>query len=199
VDASTSALVVAVVGVLGTLMSGLLAHRGSLRAKHVELTHLARERQEERRAQERREIREQRRASYALFNQALRQHHAALFRQYLDLRAGRTDTAAHAEVRETGDALRDVYAESQMVASDDVMTMGGGVFHLLSRIRALLAGESADRDGLEVPLDEVERRLRRASRGLYEVRQTMRADLGITQLPAERPDGHGATLDEDEP
>jgi hypothetical protein len=40
-DATTGALVVAVVGVLGTLSSGLLAHRSARRSKAIELEHAA--------------------------------------------------------------------------------------------------------------------------------------------------------------
>lgn len=64
--------------------------------------------------------------------------------------------------------------------------------HQLHRIHALLGpherGEEADES-----LDDIRERLERASEGLYEVRQTMRRDLGVSALPVGRPDGYGAT------
>ncbi|MEU9114539.1 hypothetical protein AB0D04_22780 [Streptomyces sp. NPDC048483] len=194
-DASMSSLIVAVVGVLGTLVSGLLAHRGALRSKTLELRHAAQERRDERRAQERRELTETRRASYANLNQSLRHFHAALFRRYQDLAAGQADGDACGqpppEVDDARQALRDVYAEAQMVASDEVLKTGGGVVHLLSRIQRMLDPLRREQGARETLLEEARDGLERASEGLYEVRQTMRKDLGITELPIARPDGYG--------
>ncbi|MEU0805510.1 hypothetical protein [Streptomyces sp. NPDC005970] len=189
-DATTSSLVVAVVGVLGTLMSGLLTHRSALRSKTVELEHARQEKREERQVLEHREMLEARRVSYAAFNQSLRQFHAALSQHYLDLVAGRGDGETRPEVEEARRALRDVYAEAQMVASDEVLTIGGGVVHLLSGVQSLLDPHLREDDPLEELLAEAKDRLGTGSEGLYEVRQTMRKDLGITELPVERPHGY---------
>ncbi|MGP3971361.1 hypothetical protein [Streptomyces sp. 6N223] len=189
IDASTSALVVAIVGVLGTLTSGALAHRGALRAKTLELDHAREERREEREAQERHDLREARRASYATFNQSLRQHHAALFSHHRALTSGEPPAPGPlAETEETRQVLRGVYAEVQMVASDEVLKRGGDLFHLLGRIYTALRAESPD--GTD-HLAEAKDHLDRASEMLYEARQTMRSDLGITDLPIERPADHG--------
>ncbi|WP_461034299.1 hypothetical protein [Streptomyces mayteni] len=190
-DATTSSLVVAVVGVLGTLLSGLLAHRGALRSKAIELDHLAVERREERAAQERRELLERRRASYAAFNQALRQCHLVLGRHHDALRAGPGHPLPSPEVEVARDALRHAYADAQMAASDAVLKVGGDVFFQLSKIHGLLTERSAVNAPAELRLDDAERLLKRASAGLYAVRQTMRNDLGITDLPIERPEDHG--------
>jgi hypothetical protein len=185
--ASTSSLVVAVVGVLGTLLSGILAHRSALRAKAIELEHARQVQQEERRAQERRELLEARRASYATFNQSLRQFHGALWRRHRELVDGEADAEARPrspEVEEARRALMGVYAEVQMVASDEVMEIGGSLLRLLLKIRAHLEGPSRE------PLEEVGKQLSLASERLYEVRQTMRKDLGVTDRPVERPPDH---------
>ncbi len=79
-----------------------------------------------------------------------------------------------------------------MVASDGVLAAGGGLVHLMSRIQRLLDPEAPDPAGREARLTEARDGLKRASEGLYEVRQTMRRDLGITELPIERPEGYGA-------
>ncbi|MFE6762023.1 hypothetical protein [Streptomyces sp. NPDC057689] len=190
-DPSLTALVVAVVGVAGTLASGVMAHRGALKAKTVELDRAERQRRDEQLAAERREALAARRASYAVFNQRLRQFHSVLSKDYFALAAGEPGPGRGREREEPRRVLRDVYAEAQMVISDDVLAAAGGVVHQLHRIHALLGpherGEEADES-----LDDIRERLERASEGLYEVRQTMRRDLGVSALPVTRPDGYGA-------
>ncbi|MEV5602889.1 hypothetical protein AB0L33_15745 [Streptomyces sp. NPDC052299] len=190
-DPSLTALIVAVVGVAGTLVSGVLAHRGALRAKTVELDRAERLRREELLADERREALAVRRASYAVFNQRLRQFHSVLSKDYFALAAGETRPGRSQEREEPRQVLRDVYAEAQMVISDPVLSVGGGVVQQLHRIHALLGrherGEPADES-----LEDIRERLERASEGLYEVRQTMRRELGVSALPVHRPDGYGA-------
>jgi uncharacterized membrane protein YdfJ with MMPL/SSD domain len=192
-DASTSSLVVAVVGVLGTLVSGILAHRSALRSKMVELEHASQQRQEEQHAQERREMLEARRASYAIFNQNLRQFHAALSRRFLDLATEQPDAQQpRPEVEEARHALRTAYAEAQMVASDEVLEIGGSVVRQLFRIQSLLDPPGQEEKTSAEALDEAKDWLEQVSEGLYEVRQTMRKDLGITELPIQRPYGYGS-------
>lgn len=170
----------------------MLAHRGALKAKTVELDRAERQRRDEQLAAERREALAARRASYAVFNQRLRQFHSVLSKDYFALAAGEADPDRAREREDPRRVLRDVYAEAQMEISDDVLAAAGGVVHQLHRIHALLGpherGEEADES-----LDDIRERLERASEGLYEVRQTMRRDLGVSALPVGRPDGYGAT------
>ncbi len=175
---------VAVVGVVGTLVSGTLAHRGALRSKRLELDHLLRERREERGAVERRENLEARRASYVVLNQSLRQLHGALWSWMRDLEAGRGGDGPPPEVTEADHAVRDAYAEAQMVASDEVLAAASDVWWLMRSAREQAGAAEKIRELLE-----------RASGGLYTARQTMRHDLGITALPVERPEGYGQAAD----
>lgn len=191
-DPSTSALIVAVVGVVGTLVSGLLAHRSALRAKSVELDHAERQKREEQLAVERREALSERRASYTAFNQGLRQFHTVLSRHYLALASGQAAPQQGQEREETRRTLYDVYAAAQMVATDEVLVAGGDVVHRLHRIHALLRQHEQE-IAADESLDDIRNRLERASEGLHEVRQTMRRDLGITELSIQRPDGYGTT------
>jgi hypothetical protein len=94
-------------------------------------------------------------------------------------------------VEEARQTLRDVYAEVQMVASDDVLEIGGALFHLLSKIYFELNPESSHDPVPEEHLTETKEHLERASEMLYEARQSMRKDLGITALPIARPPGYG--------
>ncbi|GES31150.1 hypothetical protein AB0G60_12910 [Streptomyces angustmyceticus] len=189
---STSALIVAVVGVAGTLLSGVLAHRSTLRSKSMELGHEEQQRCEERLAEERREALNERRASYAALNQHLRHFHQALSRHFLVLEAGHASAQQTQAREESRRNLREVYAEAQMTVPDDVLTSGGNLVHQLHRIHVLLSQHEQEATTDE-PLSDIKERLERASESLYEVRQTMRRDLGITELPIRRPDGYGAT------
>lgn len=185
-DTSISALVIAVVGVVGTLLSGLLAHRSALRAKSIDIAHTERQQRKQELAQERRESHDARRATYTALNQALRQFHAILFREHRARAEGvdASSLASLAEQREEArGTLRDVYAEAQMVVPDDVLTISGRVVHQLFRVHTLLSRENPSDEALR----DVAERLSRTSELLYEVRQTMRKDLGITALPIERP------------
>ncbi|MGW1185249.1 hypothetical protein ACWD7Y_28670 [Streptomyces drozdowiczii] len=190
-DPSLTALIVAVVGVAGTLASGVMAHRGALKAKTVELDRAERQRRDEQLAAERREALAARRASYAVFNQRLRQFHSVLSKDYFALAAGEAGPDRAREREEPRRVLRDVYAEAQMVISDDVLAAAGGVVHQLHRIHTLLGPHERGEEA-EESLDDIRERLERASEGLYEVRQTMRRDLGVSGLPVTRPDGYGA-------
>ncbi|MFD5317098.1 hypothetical protein [Streptomyces sp. NPDC127098] len=185
-DPTVSSLVVAVVGVLGTLLSGLLAHRGALRSKALELDRQAGEREAERQALERRELRELRRSSYATLNQALRQFHLALSRHHRWLTEGTRPSPETPDLTTARDTLRLAYADAQMVASDAVLKAGGDTYFLLLRLDRLLTPEATPEQ-----LDDAASLLRQGSEGLYEARQTMRRDLGITDLPIARPEGHG--------
>ncbi len=79
-----------------------------------------------------------------------------------------------------------------MVISDDVLAVAGNIVHQLHRLHALL-GQHEQAIRTEESLEEIKDRLERASEGLYEVRQTMRRDLGISELPIQRPNDYGAT------
>ncbi|WP_416971958.1 hypothetical protein [Streptomyces sp. 4F14] len=190
---STSALVVAVVGVAGTLLSGVLAHRGALRSTSMELEHARLEREAERAATERRENVEARRASYVQLNRAIRELHLLLWQHREGLAAGTDD--ASAQTAERADArreLREAYATAQLVVTDEVLQAAGRIVHQLNRVHTQLERHEQQSPGTREPLDALLERLQKASEGLYEVRQHMRRDLGITNLPVERPEDHGA-------
>lgn len=191
---STSALIVAVVGVVGTLLSGVLAYRSALRSKGMELEHSERQQRDLRAVEERQAARPELKSSYASFNQQLRQLHQVASRHLLALEAGQGTTAQTAEREEVRSSLRAVYAEVQMVVPDEVLDAGGRLVHRLHRIHALLAQhEQTTTAAPDEPLPQIRERLEQVSEGLYEVRQLMRRDLGITETALSRPRGYGAT------
>ncbi|MFJ4922109.1 hypothetical protein [Streptomyces sp. NPDC088725] len=192
-SASITALVIGIVGVAGTLASGLLAHRSALRTKQLELDRSERQKREEWQELARRENLAARRMSYVTVNQRLRNHHDALWDIVRELRVGRPVTAAQRErAAEARQAMGEAYAEAQMIVSDDVLVVVADLTHRLRHISNVVARHLAEEEEADEDLDALHERLLRASESLYEVRQTMRNDLGITSLPIGRPTGHGA-------
>ncbi|MFF2652039.1 hypothetical protein [Streptomyces sp. NPDC058045] len=196
---SVVALTVAVVGVVGTLLSGVLAHRSALRAKSLELDHAQREREAERAAAEHRETVQERRAAYTAFNHRLRQFHYTVSKHLGVLRAGPAPAGQTEEREAARQALREAYAEAQMVVPDDVLLASSSVVQQLYRVHYLLGeheGQVSAPDtesgsaSASASLDDIQARIEHASEGLYAVRQTMRRDLGITELAIPRPDNH---------
>ncbi len=157
----------------------------------MELDHTERQRREDLSAADHREAVNERRASYTALNHHLRQFHQALSKHYLALEAGQANPRTQ-DREESRHNLRSVYAEAQMVVPDDVLAAGGNLVHQLHRIHILLT-QHEQQAAADESLGDVKQRLERASECLYEVRQTMRRDLGITELPINRPDGYGDT------
>ncbi|MFD8566653.1 hypothetical protein [Streptomyces sp. NPDC059639] len=181
-SASVSALVVAVVGVLGTLVSGLLAHRSASRAKQLELRHADDQRRADQERNELQEMMAARRTSYARLNQAVRHFHAVLTNH----RSRTTPLSAEqqVEMEDARRSLRDAYAESQMIASDDVLGPAGKLVNDLYRTHVLI--KELGQDGPTAWPRRIDDLLMHSAESLYGLRQRMRKDLGITDLPIDR-------------
>ncbi|MEU7467803.1 hypothetical protein AB0A94_04430 [Streptomyces sp. NPDC044984] len=173
------ALIVAVVGVIGTLLSALLTQRVAERGRRHE-----QERAE--RAQARAREVEERRACYVALNTASRQYLAALTDQLHALIRTEDPRAVRQRLTEARDLHRDVYAEAQMRLPDPVLALAGEVTHALGivygRLRRLDDGVPRPGDSLDAAQGEIDalwERLRKLRRG-------MRADLGASgvSLPA---------------
>jgi hypothetical protein len=172
VDAgSATAPAVAVVGVVGTLLSALLTQRAADRGRQREL-----ERAE--RLRERRREREERRGCYVALNTASRQYLAALTDQLHSL--SRTEDSGHVRRRliEARDLHRDVHAEAQMRMPERVLDVAGEVSHGLGavygRLRRLDDGVPRPDDSPAAAQADID-----ALWGLLRaMRREMRADLG---------------------
>lgn len=187
---SVSSLIVAIVGVLGTLFSGLLAQRISFYAKKMELEHGENKAREERENIQLAANLEARRVSYVGMNRALRDYYSDLRLTYQALQNQQSIEELRRDIDESRKNMRAAYAEGQMIASDEVLNPAGDLVQLLHFLYNNLAQHC---DGLPPAesLEDLQGRLDRASEQLYEVRQMMRRDLGLTSAPIERPIGHG--------
>ncbi|MFE5327199.1 hypothetical protein ACFRCG_12520 [Embleya sp. NPDC056575] len=185
-------LVVAVVGVVGTLAAGIFAQRSAMKTKVVELRHAERIHVDTEAANARRAYLEARRQAYGDLNQALRDKYTHLLHHLRVLRGNRAVEASHVQVEDESEReLRATYAKAQMVAADDVLERVGPLVARLYLVHRVLrqhdTGETPEED-----LDALKKHLDRASEALYEVRQAMRRDLGVTELPLDRPPNYGS-------
>ncbi|MER6217744.1 MULTISPECIES: hypothetical protein [unclassified Streptomyces] len=121
------AMLVAVVGVAGTLGGALLTQRGAARAKQREIELV--------RAHE--EVRENlalRRGCYTALNRDSRQFTTALNRHLHVLRERGVEDADLEALEAAKSAHRDTYAEAQMIAPDAVLDPATAVNHALTRV-----------------------------------------------------------------
>ncbi|MHA4813098.1 hypothetical protein ACXZ65_01965 [Streptomyces aculeolatus] len=173
----TGALVVAVVGVIGTLASALLTQRAAERSRIRE-----QERIEQARARAVEAV--ERRACCVALNAASRQYLAALTDQLHALARADDPRAARERLTEARDLHRDVYAEAQLLLPDPVLALAGEVTHSLGTVYGRLRRLD---DGVPRPGDSPD-----AARGevdalwdqLRELRRGMRADLAAPDAPA---------------
>lgn len=188
------ALAVAVVGVIGTLGAALLTQRRADRLKRYELEATALHQREERAAAEqlrqkearataRRALTDLRRACYISLNTTARQYQTAQINLVHALRAqDDRDTQLCAEqLEERRLALRDSYAEAQMIVPSPVMAAARAASHQLNStwglLKRLLAHSPADNGQLDAL--EVETELSWVL--LSDLRGAMRSDLGVDE------------------
>jgi hypothetical protein len=177
-SAEILALIVAIVGVTGTLASALLTQALSLRAKRLEINEHRQQRLEERDEERWRTQFKDRRDSCIALNTAARRLFRALKNclfEGVDERGGELEQARH--------EFTSRYGEAQMILPDTVLdvasTASGRLAEAYGKVKASqqLGGPQlgiSEREKLENFLDlEV-------GSVLLQLRQSMRKDLGIT-------------------
>ncbi|NNN35963.1 hypothetical protein HLK59_37500 [Streptomyces sp. S3(2020)] len=166
--AAVTAMITAVVGVLGTLLAPALSQRFT-----------ARQRAEEAEVVERRRMFEDRRAAYVAMNRASRQFHTLLKDALHRLRDGVYTDQERGRLEEARREHRDHYAEAQMVVPERILQASRAVNQVLAAIDAevkrLDRGRAADGESaVQALLD-----LKEAEPRLSEMRRLMREDLGV--------------------
>ncbi|MEV5873829.1 hypothetical protein AB0L75_06255 [Streptomyces sp. NPDC052101] len=165
--------IVAVVGVVGTLLSALLTQRAAERGRRRE-----QERAERARARVR-EAEELRTCCVAL-NTACRQYLAALTDQLHALPRTEDPRAVRRRLTEARDLHRDAYAKAQLRLPDPVLALAGEVTRALGtlygRLRRLDDGVPRPGDSPAAAQGEIDALWER----LRELRRGMRADLGAS-------------------
>lgn len=168
-----AAPVVAVVGVVGTLLSALLTQRAAERSRQ-------REQERAERTRARMWEAEQRRTCCVALNTASRQYLAALTDQLHALLRTEGSGAARQRLTEARDLHREVYAEAQMRLPDPVLALAGEVTRALGalygRLRRMDDGVPRPDDSLEAAQEEIDGLWKR----MRALRAGMRADLGAS-------------------
>ncbi|GAA2532781.1 hypothetical protein GCM10010295_13920 [Streptomyces intermedius] len=168
---SVTAVSVAVVGVVGTLLSALLTQRAADRSRQ-------RERERAELARERRGELLEVRTCYVALNTATRQYLAALTDQVHALRRDGSGPVRQ-RLTDARDQHRDVYAEAQLRVPDPVLDLAGQlsrelgtVYGMVKRLDAGAPREGDSVTGAQERIDALWRLLR-------EMRRRMRAELGV--------------------
>jgi hypothetical protein len=172
------ALVIAIVGVLGTLTSALLTQTLSLRAKRFEIDEQRQQRVEQRDEERHRTEFKDRRDSCIALNMAGRH-----FRQALKNCLFEGVDKRGAELEEARQAFTSRYGEAQMILSGTVLKVASVASLRLAEAYGKVKGSQppgsppigpSDREKLERFLD------REVASVLRQLRHTMRRDLGVT-------------------
>lgn len=192
--AGWTALLVAVVGVVGTLGASLLTQSRADRNKRMEMQAAAEQRREERdhaeamleaeRARHRaEESLASRRACYITLNTAARQYLTAQvdFMHALRNETGVETALEQLEVRRT--ALRESYAEAQMIVPLQVMAVAGTASRRLNAGYGRLKQIAASTPHSQEDLGTFEAGVEQSRAILSEMRQQMRHNLAVDAQP----------------
>jgi hypothetical protein len=189
-------LLVAIVGVIGTLGGVLLTQNRADRTKRMELAQAAAQRLEERqhadlqRETERAEVREQeaaaaRRACFISLNTAARQYLTALTNYMHALLRGGAVEASGDQLEARRLAYRDSYAAAQMIVPLEVLHAASTVNRKLDTAYGMLKRIETQTDERVELLQAMQDDLSEIWVCLRELRRQMRLDLGIDPISAD--------------
>jgi hypothetical protein len=171
--------------VCGTLLSAIFSQQLSQRARLKELEQTERQRLVEQEATDKRRRTDTLRSCYAQLNANDRNYRDAMLAYAYALRKGSPGEAEAAEVAAARRAQRDVRAEAQMIASDEVLHSEGGLNARLTVAYGLLKQieRASDASSREPLLEEVIGLLNEIIKLLSQMRTIMRIELGVTDRP----------------
>jgi hypothetical protein len=186
-NAYLTTVLVAILGVIGTLSSPLLGQRIAARAKQQEFDLQRQLRLEERADARQRETFEERRTMYARLNTAARRYTQQL-RTYLRMLQDDVLSADERDrLEEVRQTYRDLYSDAQMILPDMVLKVAASVNTNLGDAYGMIKRLEAARPAAETPdgaADTVERARELCNVTLYDLidslRQLMREDLGVS-------------------
>ncbi|MFD8147692.1 hypothetical protein [Streptomyces sp. NPDC059708] len=166
------AVVIAVVGVAGTLGGALMTQRGAERTKRREIELV--------RAHE--EVRENlalRRGCYTALNRDSRQYTTALNRHLHVMREQGVQDADREALDAAKAAHRDTYSEAQMIAPDGVLAAVTAANHALTLVYGQVKRLERDAPEAGETMETASRAQQEIWDLLREMRAAMRADLGV--------------------
>ena len=176
---SLAALLIAALGVIGTLTSGLLTQHVSARARMAELEHDHRTRRAEEGRSRRQAVLEKRHACYVALNMADWQFHSTLLLHIDALRTG-VDTGRTNDAMEAArDAMREQWGEAQLVVPDGLLPLATKANHILWKIYEMVRRIERGHEEPGESLESATTMLQGAKAHVFDLRKAMRKDLGI--------------------
>ncbi|MEV0599017.1 hypothetical protein AB0I82_06960 [Streptomyces sp. NPDC050315] len=180
-DSSINQIVIAVLGISGTLAAAVITQRGADRARARELEHTRQLQREEREYATRQAQLEARRTCYATLSAGTRDLANAITQVLHALDKGEMTDELRSELDRARRDHRLRHAEAQMVLPDSVAEAAstanrhlGGLYGLLMRLDAGTAQQGESMEAAWESFDKL-------WDPLWRMRRLMRADLGITE------------------
>lgn len=178
-SSSTSALIIALMGISGTLASALLTQRSANKNKMRELERADQQRREDREYQAQQATIEARRACYVALNTAARLYQTELTNYLHALNSSQATAGLHEQVEEARREHRARHAEAQMVLPDVVLTAAGAVNGHLGKFYGLLRRLDLGTPEPGETIEGAESLRARSWDLLAEMRAVIRRDLGV--------------------
>jgi hypothetical protein len=179
-DSSTTGLLVALVGVGGTLGSAWLTQRRGDAARREEREHVERLRLADLADRRNRDAVAARRATYTALNAAARHYVACLTDHTHTLRGGSDAEPSLHAVDTARTEYRQRYAEAQMIVPDTVLTQVQTVNSCLGTAYGMLARITRGNQDEGEDLAAARRRIKETWGALAQMRAAMRTDLKVT-------------------
>jgi hypothetical protein len=178
-------LIVAVVGVCGTLASAIFTQQLTLKARLRELEHAERRQLAEQEAAGIQQKADQLRACYVQVNANHRNYRDAMLAFAHALKEGSPGDAEEAELATARRSQRDARGEAQMMVSDAVLDAEGEVAQRLNKAyrKLMLARRESDAGARDSTLDEAISLLSETVPLLSHARTIMRMELGLASKP----------------
>jgi hypothetical protein len=178
-SSALSAIIIALMGIGGTLASALLTQQSANNNKRQELDRTEQQRREEREYHAQQELRDARRACYVGLNTAARLFLTELTNYLHALSADEALDAVHGQVEEARREHRARHAEAQMIVPDDVLAAASAVNIQLGNLYGMLKRCEQGNPTLGEMSKEIEGMRARTWDLLAEMRALMRRDLGV--------------------
>lgn len=183
-------LVIAFLGIVGTLVSGLMTQRLAEKVKARELDRSERQRADERQYETKRVTEEALRACYVMLTTASLDYHSELNNFWYALRDDSVTDDQRSRLDDARREHRARYSDAEMRVPDDVLTTVDEVYRGLNRMYGVLkrldAGIPPHREGES--LEQVHTQIVAFWDQLSEMRRIMRWSIGV---PARVLDGPG--------
>ncbi|MFI8392207.1 hypothetical protein [Streptomyces sp. NPDC085540] len=174
-------LVIAFLGIVGTLVSGLMTQRLAEKTKLKELDRTERQRAEERQYESERVTEETVRACYVMLNTASLDYHSELNNFWYALKSGVVTDDLRSRLDDARREHRARFSEAQMRVPDEVLASADDVHRRLSRIYGVLkrldGGFPPRREGES--LEQAHTQIVELWDELSEMRRVMRQSIGV--------------------